>query len=216
LLRHAPSTLKVRLHARVVKAARKAYRRGMASGRYIVRGSMASALLGVVCGLLLTAGCGSRAEHLSGQRAAVKAELRRECARIKPRVPMGSAPRLAGGELAPAGASMIRLCRFSGTHAVPPQPLSLVHSADVRATAHVDRLIRELNRLPPMPAAVSCPNDNLSQIVLLLSYPHGQTLVIDVELSGCQTVTNGSVYRIAARGNGPRLIADLRQLTRRR
>lgn len=162
--------------------------------------SRASAVLGVACGLLLTTGCGSRAEHPPGQRAAVKPALRRECAPIEPRLHMGSAPKLNGGELAPAGASMIRLCRFAGTHAVPPQPLKLVHSADVRATGDVDRLIRELHRLPPMAAAVSCPNHNGSQIVLLLSYPHGQTLVIDVELSGCQTVTNGAVYRIVPAG----------------
>jgi hypothetical protein len=110
---------------------------------------------------------------------------------------------------------MIRLCRFAGNHALPPRPLKLVRRRDVRARAIVQDLIRELNRLPPMPAAISCPNDDLSQIVLLLSYPGGRSLTIGAGLSGCETVTNGSTYRTAARGRGPRLIAQLERLTAR-
>lgn len=88
------------------------------------------------------------------------------------------------------------------------------HWADARARAVVNPLVRELDRLPPMPAAVSCPNDDLLQLALLLSYLHHCTLTIRVELCGCETATDGPVDRIAARGTEPRVIADLRRLKR--
>ncbi|HTX10309.1 MAG TPA: hypothetical protein VME22_16930 [Solirubrobacteraceae bacterium] len=47
-----------------------------------------------------------------------------------------------------------------------------------------------------MPAGpINCPDDDGSEIVALLTYPGGQRLTIRVDLTGCGTVTNGSVVR---------------------
>jgi hypothetical protein len=79
----------------------------------------------------------------------------------------------------------------------------------------VGRLVRDLNRLPELPAVVNCPLDDASAIVLLLAYPRGRSLTVGVGLSGCQVVSGGREHRTAARGNGPALIAELERLVKR-
>jgi hypothetical protein len=117
--------------------------------------------------------------------------------------------------LAPPGAGTIRLCRYSGLNARPP--LALVASRRLESRRLVRRLVREFDRLPALRGVVACPNDDLSQIIALLSYPAGRLVSINVGLSGCALVTNGSVHRTAAGFGtpppfGPQLVAQLEQL----
>ena len=121
--------------------------------------------------------------------------------------------RAAHAELAPPGASAIRLCRYSGLNAHPR--LRLTRMRLLTAPPTVRRTVADLGRLPAGPTgAVACPSDDGSQILARLAYPDGHALTISVALSGCGPVTNGSIRRTAAAIGvaphpRPRLIAEL-------
>ncbi len=118
-------------------------------------------------------------------------------------------------ELAPAGASAIRLCRYSDLNAHPR--LALISSRLLRNPGIVRELVSKFDRLPSLSGAVACPNDDLSQILAVPAYPGGRQVTVSVGLTGCELVSNGSVYRTAAGlgsppGFGPQLVAQLEQL----
>ncbi len=123
---------------------------------------------------------------------------------------------MARRDLAPAGATTIGLCRYSGLNGTPR--LTLVRSRVLRAPSLVRELLGVFDRLPsPGSGVFHCPQDDASQIIAMLGYPRGRTVTISVELTGCQLVTNGSVRRIAAgigspRPFGPRLVGQLKRL----
>lgn len=120
-------------------------------------------------------------------------------------------------ELAPKGASALRLCRYSGLN--DAAPLRLERSRLVTDQRLLTHLIDEFDALPPYPRGVAfaCPSDDGSQLLALLDYPHGQRVTVAVDETGCQVVTNGDVGRLAdGYGNtrvGPRLLAELNKLT---
>ena len=122
-------------------------------------------------------------------------------------------------ELAPAGATSIRLCRYAGLNSRPR--LALVRSVIRGAPRLVRELMREFDRLPVQgPGAIACPSDDGSQIVAVLAYPGSRVVKIAVHLTGCKQVTNGSVDRLAAGlgtppAFGPQLVAQLERLTAR-
>ncbi|MGH2916126.1 MAG: hypothetical protein ACRDMX_14185 [Solirubrobacteraceae bacterium] len=75
----------------------------------------------------------------------------------------------------------------------------------------------EFDRLPSLHGAVACPADDGSQILTRLVYPGDRDVLISVGLTGCETVTNGSVSRTAAglgspRAFGPQLVTQLERL----
>jgi hypothetical protein len=136
-----------------------------------------------------------------------------------PTAPRGMAPErwpAARQTLAPAGASAIRLCRYSGLNAHPR--LTLVRARLLDRAGLVTQLVKRFDGLPLAPrGAVSCPADDGSEIVALVSYPGGREVSISVGLRGCLQVTNGSVNRTASGygphpGRGPRLLAELKRL----
>jgi hypothetical protein len=150
--------------------------------------------------------------------AAARASPAEHCSRTAPlRIPADSwSP--ARRELAPPGASKIVLCRYSGLNAHPP--LALTRSVVLTAPRLVRDLVRKFDALPAQTGTVACPVDEGSQIVARLGYRDGHVVRIAVGLTGCETVTNGSSYRTAARIGtpptlGPRLIAQLLRLTAR-
>lgn len=122
----------------------------------------------------------------------------------------------AQNELAPAGVRAIRVCLYAGVNASPP--MKLEGSRLLTSSQLVRRLVADFDKLPSFPkGAVSCPMDDGSQILALLAYPDGPPVTISVGLSGCATVTNGSVKRTAMgfgtpRQFGPQLLAQLKQL----
>lgn len=126
---------------------------------------------------------------------------------------------LARRDLAPAGASRIRLCRYSGLNNHPP--LAPVRSVLVSAPSLVRKLVREFDQLPSQgPSAIACPSDDGSQILAVLAYPGSRVVTIAVHLQGCEEVTNESVARLAAGFGSPpafgtKLVAQLKRLTRR-
>jgi hypothetical protein len=118
-------------------------------------------------------------------------------------------------QLAPAGATAIRLCRYSGLNAHPR--LMLLDSRVLESRSLVQQLVSEFDRLPSPTGAVACPADDLSQILAVLAYPARHQVTITVGLTGCALVTNGSVHRSAAgigspRPFGPQLVAQLERL----
>jgi hypothetical protein len=118
----------------------------------------------------------------------------------------------AAHELAPPGASAIRLCRYNGFNG--PHARALASSALVGSSRAVAALVSELDALKPQSSRVFCPMDDGVEIDLLLGYRSGQAVHIRVEPTGCETVTNGRVTRTAATtAAGTKLLATIEQLT---
>ena len=162
----------------------------------------ASAALAATAACLALAGCG-------GLAAASPPPLIPPTPAACPAKPLPSLPAQSWpavqSALAPAGASEIRLCRYSGVNAHPR--LALVRSRLLVGAAGVGALVRAFDQLPTgPPGLINCPSDDGSQIVARLAYPAGQRVTITVALTGCTQVTNGSVARTAV---GTSLIGQL-------
>jgi hypothetical protein len=124
----------------------------------------------------------------------------------------------AQAQLAPAGPSAVRLCRYSGLNDHPK--LRLVRTLRRTDDALLTKLVREFDALPPVPIGVtSCPVDLGDEIVAKLSYPGGHAVAILVILTGCPTAINGDLVRSAMGFGdppafGPQLLSRLERLTR--
>jgi hypothetical protein len=115
--------------------------------------------------------------------------------------------------LAPPGASAIRLCRYN---ALGMRPLrGLARSALVTNTRTVAVIVDELDALPAFPSRpISCPADDGAEIEALLAYAGGEGVVVQIDLTGCATVSNGSVVRWAGSTDaGRELLAQTERLT---
>lgn len=125
----------------------------------------------------------------------------------------------ARATLLPAGVSALRLCRYSSANAARPR--TLIHTRLVSSRALIGWLVREFDALPKVPPGVvfHCPSDDGSEIDVLAEYPQHQRVTVIVSLTGCATVTNGTVTRtsVAYGGSpvGPRLLLKLKSLTAR-
>lgn len=118
----------------------------------------------------------------------------------------------ARAELAPPGASEIKLCRYSpfGNRRVS----DLTATTYVRSVNVIKGLTQALDGLPHVQRLAFCPMDDGAVIDMTLSYPSGHGVFIGVELTGCETVSNGSIMRTAATTPaGRRLIETLESLT---
>ena len=118
--------------------------------------------------------------------------------------------------LAPPGANMIELCRYGGLNAQPPLVVDRMRL--LRAARVVSGLVHQFGMLPPPPQGpTACPSEDRSQIIALLGYPDGHAVTISVGLTGCETVTNGTVWRAALgfgspSAFGPQLVSHLKRL----
>lgn len=118
--------------------------------------------------------------------------------------------------LAPAGATAIRLCRYDGLNSKPR--LKFVSANLVTSRKQVGELITQFDALKQLGGATtSCPSDDASQILVLISYGHRHQVRISVALTGCSRVTNGNLSRTAANfagqnPQGPKLVEQLRRL----
>jgi hypothetical protein len=116
-------------------------------------------------------------------------------------------------ELAPPGASAIRLCRYNALGVNPPRGLAA--SAVVSDPRIVDRLTKELDSLPSLPRLEDCPLDTGAVIDLIVAYrdnEHG--LLVQAELTGCAVVETATVDRTAGTtAAGHALLATIEELT---
>ncbi len=173
--------------------------------------------LALVTAVVLSAGVAMAAGAGSGSPSHLRASAGQpaRCSRKEPRIPAQGWP-AAEHNLAPTGASAIRLCRYSGLNDHPP--LILVRARLLNRPRLVAQLVKRFDGLPSGPqGAVSCPADDGSEIVALVSYPGGHRVRISVGLTGCLGVSNGSVNRTASGygphpARGPRLLAELKRL----
>jgi hypothetical protein len=76
--------------------------------------------------------------------------------------------------------------------------LRLIRARLVTSTTQIHALVRQFDALPRFPQrAYSCPADDGSAIVAKLAYPGRHLVTVDVGLTGCRIVTNGSIRRTA-------------------
>ena len=119
-------------------------------------------------------------------------------------------------KLAPVGATAIRLCRYDGLNAKPR--LKFVSANLITTSKQVGELITQFDALKQLRGATtSCPSDDASQILALISYGDRHQVRISVALTGCSRVTNGNLSRTAANfagrnPQGPKLVEQLRRL----
>ncbi|MGH2895996.1 MAG: hypothetical protein ACRDPM_22385 [Solirubrobacteraceae bacterium] len=115
----------------------------------------------------------------------------------------------ARDQIAPPGATAVRLCRYSGTSA------KLITSRLIKTRSVIEKLASDFNALSPATGAIACPAGNLAQILALLAYPGPKSVSISTQLTGCQTATNGSITRTAMPRTraGPRLLNALERYT---
>jgi hypothetical protein len=172
-------------------------------------------LVGVLALLLLSVmtGRAAQAQAQTARGASPRPGVPPRCFTREPqRVgPNAWAPALK--QLAPVGASAIRLCGYDGLNASPR--FKLATSSLIRSRKTVDQLVRELDALPPpRPGVFACPDDDGSQILALLAYPDGHEVTISASVTGCSALSNGDVTRTAGDGPpDPELMAQLERLS---
>jgi hypothetical protein len=132
------------------------------------------------------------------------------CPAIAPKLP--SATPSSRGELVPAGATSLLLCRYHGLNpAVTARRLEGMRL--VTAAPRIAQLAVELDALPKLPRGIiACPFDDGSEIVATFRYPRARADVVDVGLAGCRVVANGRLSRTAIGAAGVRLLAQLTAL----
>jgi hypothetical protein len=156
----------------------------------------------LVAGLIALASAAAQASSTTPAQCAAKAPIE---------LPVNAwAP--ARKQLAPPGAKAIRLCRYN---ALGTRPLrGLAHSALVTSSATVKAIVNELDQLPRIPRAVFCPADNGAEIDALIAYADGNGVIVQIGLTGCVIVSNGSVARwVGSTTAGRELLAQVERLT---
>ena len=187
------------------------------SKQLVAAGAAALALAGTTLVVDQSPGGSSTPRPEPNQLVTVRAQSpAATCPRHTPGHIPGNSWILARHVLAPPGPKTIRLCRYSGLNDHPR--LVLRRTVTIRAKGLVRQLVDEFDALPSFRGAVACSVDDGSEIVALLAYPAGRAVMISVGLRGCELVTNGSVYRMAATiGSSPisraQLVAQLERLT---
>lgn len=115
-------------------------------------------------------------------------------------------------DLVPGVPCAISLTRYAGLpfHTGEKQ----VGHADLRSPTLLRQLTNELNALPQGPrGTINCPNDQGSEMVAELSYPHDERQRLTITLTGCAGARRENVGRSALGRLGERLIGRLERLT---
>jgi hypothetical protein len=114
-------------------------------------------------------------------------------------------------DLVPGVPCAISLTRYAGLPS-PPGTKRVGH-AKVLKPFLLRQLTKEFNKLPPnTPGVYACPNDQGSEIMASLKYPHNTQYQLRVTLSGCAGAGRESVNRSALGRLGERLIGHLEKL----
>ncbi len=119
-------------------------------------------------------------------------------------------------ELVPAGVRQVLLCRYSAAGLAPESVLPgrlIVHRL-VAKLATVKSLASGLDALKTLPGSYSCPADNGTAIIAFFRYRTKSDDPVTIGLSGCLSVTNGHLNRLAGiTAPGRNLLRQLEALT---
>ena len=170
-------------------------------------------LAGVLALLMLGATSGRSSEAQATRSASARPAEPSPCLTKAPSRVAANTWVPAHKQLAPAGASAIRLCGYDGLNAKPR--FKLAASAFIRNRRVMVELVSEFDALPSLrPGVFACPDDDGSEIIALLAYPDGHEVTISASVTGCSVVSNGDVARSADYGPpGPHLMAQLERLS---
>jgi hypothetical protein len=122
-------------------------------------------------------------------------------------------PNLAArGTLVPLGARTLLLCEYGGLGAGPNS--GRLAAADlVTARSSIVAVTRSFDALKNAShTTFHCPMDDGSAITATFEYPEAKADVVRLELTGCQTVSNGKLLKSAASAAGKLLVGRLRHL----
>lgn len=117
----------------------------------------------------------------------------------------------ARGALVPTGARSLLLCDYGGLNAGSNSG-RLAASVAVSNASLIELLARSFDTLRASRGVFHCPMDDGSEITATFAYPVAAADVVRVDLTGCQTVTNGKVIKSAASAKGQALIARLQRI----
>jgi hypothetical protein len=121
----------------------------------------------------------------------------------------------AGAVLVPSAPRSVVLCRYRGLDSDPDMSLTLARARRLGPGHTLSTIAARLNALEPWPFTgglpTSCPLDDASQVIAHFGYPNGATSAVTVDLTGCNTVTNGRIDRTAY-PSGP-VLGQLERLT---
>jgi len=120
------------------------------------------------------------------------------------RTPVVSRAPGAGRSLVPGGAVSLTVCRYSGlpgapqsARGVPANTLVAVGTTGNRAT--ITRVTAELDAIRPGRRGVvvyGCPADFGTKLLAFFAYRSRPGDVVTIDLSGCNTITNGRLRRL--------------------
>ncbi len=109
----------------------------------------------------------------------------------------------AGASLVPRGAVSLTVCRYNGlagdprsVHGVAAR--KLVAAGTTGNSSMIAKVTTELDAIRPTRPGVSygCPADFGTKLMAFFAYPSRRGDVVTVDLSGCNTITNGHVHRL--------------------
>jgi hypothetical protein len=178
-------------------------------------GSMSwTSTLGVIAACLAVGACGTTAPESGGKHgSAITAKPRLlgyATANTKPCLPPTEVE--LAHDLVPGIPCAISLTRYAGLPFRAGE--KQVGHADLRSPTLLRQLTNELNALPQGPRGIiNCPNDQGSEIVAGLSYPHDEQQQLTITLTGCAGARRENVGRSALGRLGERLIGRLERLT---
>jgi hypothetical protein len=105
----------------------------------------------------------------------------------------------ASASMAPSGAQQLLICRYSG-FAEPGTNIGafdLITSRQISDAAAVANLASELDAIPASgPYPIACPADFGGTLVAYFGYSTAPDNPVSVALSGCQSISNGTLTRL--------------------
>lgn len=119
------------------------------------------------------------------------------------RAPIVSQAPGAGRSLVPRGAISLTVCRYNGLAGAPRSvravgPNKLVAAGVTGDQTMIAKVTAELDAIRPTRpgAAFGCPADFGSKLLAFFAYRSRAGDVVTIDLSGCNTITNGHVRRL--------------------
>jgi hypothetical protein len=120
------------------------------------------------------------------------------------RTPVVAKTPVAGNSLVPPGAVSLTVCRYNGLKGDPQsvrgiKPHKLAAAGTTGNKRMIAKVTAELDGIRPTRpnARFGCPADFGTKLLAFFAYPSRRGDVVTIGLSGCNTITNGRVRRLA-------------------